>query len=483
MYRRTKQITRFLIFAPVAILGLLAPNSAFAEVDPGIRVTVYNNFGYNASPPLPEVSGRPEVGSTTVLNINQNFDQSPMFGMYEDFIFKYEGYITSPVSGYVSFWPHADDGTMFYLDGVLIDDGNWVDKGGGGYQSEPQLLVSGESKPFTYWYYENGGGANTTLYWDIGNGWEVVPASAYTQQAITPPTTTIAPYLNAPRNLRAVSITEESISLEWDAPEQSNVDIERYAIFWSCDEWVNGFAISSLTTSATVETLSPDNECLYRVRADNDTLGVYSSWSAEISAITLPTTTTSTTTTTTSTTTTSTIVVQEEVSPWTTTTVVTPPVTVPVTTSSTTTTTEKPVGTTTSTNPVQTTVLQQAEQPQTTTTTLAPQIVNNISSDEAVAISKNPETIATLSADEAAQVFSAINLGEVTAEEAAAIVAAVQDAPKEVREAFEEEINVFSGQVDSYVPLGSTIPVGQRRVIIAMAAITAAVPVAPTRRS
>ena len=486
MYRRTNTITRLFIFLPVAVLGLLSPGDATAEIDNGINVTVYNNFGYNGSPPLPDISGRPIVGTTEFQNINQNFDQSPPFGMYEDFIVKYEGHITSPVTGSIAFWPHADDGTMFYLEGVLIDEGNWVDKGGGGNQSDPQEFIAGVSRPFTYWYYENGGGANTALYWDIGNGWEIVPASAFTQQPSIPTTTTIAPFLNNPQNLIVTSTNETKVYLSWDTPEQSNTDVERYAIFWSCDNWSSGFAISSFETFAVVENLNPDEECLFKVRADNDTLSVYSEWSNEISGMTLPTTTTSTTSTTTtttsttSTTTTTTTIVQEEIPLWTTTTVLTPPAI--VTTTSTTTTTERPVGTTTSTIPVQTTVLQQTEQPQTTTTTLAPKIEENISSDEATQIATNPEVIASLNAEDAAKVFAAIDINEITPEQAAQIIEAVQEAPQEVREAFEEEVNVFGGKVDTYVPLDSTIPVGQRRVIIAIAAITAAIPVAPTRR-
>lgn len=130
---------------------------ASASPTPGITMTVYNNFGYNASPPLPEESGRPEVGTTTVYQIDQDFDQSIFFGMYEDFIVKYEGHITSPVTADIIFWPWADDGTKFILDGTLIDPGNWVDKGGGGYQTSSQSFVAGVSRPFTYWYYENGG--------------------------------------------------------------------------------------------------------------------------------------------------------------------------------------------------------------------------------------------------------------------------------------------------------------------------------------
>jgi hypothetical protein len=44
----------------------------------------------------------------------------------------------------------------------------------------------------------------------------------------------------------------------------------------------------------------------------------------------------------------------------------------------------------------------------------------------------------------------------------------------------ESEINVFQGAIDTYVPLGSSVPIGTRRVIIgasALAIFSAPVPV------
>ncbi len=44
----------------------------------------------------------------------------------------------------------------------------------------------------------------------------------------------------------------------------------------------------------------------------------------------------------------------------------------------------------------------------------------------------------------------------------------MSDAPDEVKEQFEEQINIYGGQFDSYVPIGSVIPVGQRRTVVAV---------------
>jgi hypothetical protein len=63
------------------------------------------------------------------------------------------------------------------------------------------------------------------------------------------------------------------------------------------------------------------------------------------------------------------------------------------------------------------------------------------------------------------------------------IVDAVQDAPDDVRETFEDEINIYSGLLDEYVPLGSNVTVAQRRTIVVVtAAVASPVAVTPSRR-
>ena len=65
-----------------------------------------------------------------------------------------------------------------------------------------------------------------------------------------------------------------------------------------------------------------------------------------------------------------------------------------------------------------------------------------------------------------------IVVSEVTAEDGLAISQALVDAPTEVKEAFEEELNIFEGVFDIYVPTDSGINVGVRRTFVAVTAIT-----------
>jgi hypothetical protein len=148
------------------------------------------------------------------------------------------------------------------------------------------------------------------------------------------------------------------------------------------------------------------------------------------------------------------------------------PTTLPETTTSTTSTTvtattttaPPPSSTTTTTStsslPPATTIA--PESPQTT----LPAVLSDLTPTEALSVALAPET---LTASQAEQVFASIQTDQLTDTQVAELTAAVQDAPTEVREAFEDNIDIFGG-FDDYVPLGSNIPVGERRTLIAVTA-------------
>jgi hypothetical protein len=602
------------IIAPVLVLSFFSPLGASASVESGLTATYYNNNPngynqYNAAPPMPSVTGNPVAGTETVSRVQQNFDQSPRFEMYEDFMVQYEGYVTSPVSGTFRFWPQGDDGTMLYIDDVLVQN-DWRDKGGGGAFSSYITFEAGASKKFEMWFYENGGGAWTTLYWDIGNGWEVVPDSAFTKETV-PTTTTIQKYLGQPQNV-VLTDTGSSIRVDWSAAEDDAViSPERYAISWSTGGSGWGVATgnvggeNSLNTYIELDyqlfatTGGLEAEYLVTVRADNDTNSVYSQSSEpvilKIGEIPPPPTTTTTTTTSTTTTT------EPEQ-----TTTTEPEITIP----------EEPVAGPIAPDTPEAQVPQQEEPEETPATTVPPELeeetqneidqidpeeisttalsnaVSNIidgitdpdelgaaidnildkplndeqfaavidevfseplsteelasvleavfdkpisdekfdevisnvleqplsdeqfaavvdilenesiteeqvasvvdavlesgvTEDQATELATSAKVLESIDGEQAAEIFDTIDISEVTPEEAAEIVDAVQDAPEEVRNSFEEEINVFEGAVDTYVPLGSEVSVGVRRAVIAATAVLSitALPTSPSSGS
>jgi uncharacterized membrane protein YgcG len=540
------------------------PSSSKATSEPGLQVTIYDNYGYNESPPLPSVSGRPVQCTTTYLSIDQNFGNS-ICGLYDDYIVKYEGYITSPTTETITFYPSADDGTKLYIDNLLVDD-NWVDKGGGGNPSAPIEFIAGVPKPITLWFYENGGGNWVELAWNQGGGYSTVPAEAFTQnnESQYTTTTTAAPYLNSVTNLVATANADGSVDLDWDAPTSSNVDIYAYGVtFYGLDEiggttsggwgvWTNQgttYSLAEYMFSGTTGFgpvrfgIKAGNEscfssdgvgpCVYGPETNIDVLVIdptpptttttepeqtTTSTSTTVPSTTIPETTTtssSTTTTVAKTTTTQEVTtttikpVAEIVPPEiTTTTTTTQPqkLTTPVTTTSTTvptttttTSTTQPLLITTTTVPTTVVILSQNNQEKIDKIIQNPNteealslissenlnseqvkelvdviIQNEISTQAAQQLASSPEVIQNITGDQASEVFGSIQTSQLTEEDKSEITNAVQDAPEEVKNAFEAEINIYAEGFDDYVPVGSSVDVSSRRTLLAATAVLSA---------
>jgi hypothetical protein len=101
------------------------------------------------------------------------------------------------------------------------------------------------------------------------------------------------------------------------------------------------------------------------------------------------------------------------------------------------------------------------------------QVVDQILADEptqeqAIALATSPEVLAAVSGEQAAQIFEALDVAELSDAQTEQLIAAVQGASAEVRSSFEDKIDIFKNALDTYVPLGSNIPVGTRRTLIAV---------------
>jgi hypothetical protein len=101
------------------------------------------------------------------------------------------------------------------------------------------------------------------------------------------------------------------------------------------------------------------------------------------------------------------------------------------------------------------------------------QVVDQILAEEptqaqAIALATSPDVLAVVSSEQADQIFEALDVAELTDAQTDELIAAVQGAPAEVRSSFEDKIDIFKSALDTYVPLGSNIPVGQRRTLIAV---------------
>jgi len=93
-----------------------------------------------------------------------------------------------------------------------------------------------------------------------------------------------------------------------------------------------------------------------------------------------------------------------------------------------------------------------------------------VSGDQATELATSAKVLDSIDSTQAAEIFAEIPVGDLTSEQEAELVAAVSDAPTEIKNTFEAEIDVYGGGLDEYVPVGSSIDVGGRRSLIAATA-------------
>jgi hypothetical protein len=109
-------------------------------------------------------------------------------------------------------------------------------------------------------------------------------------------------------------------------------------------------------------------------------------------------------------------------------------------------------------------------------------LAKDLDTSQATLLITSPAVLENITPNQAEQLFTQITPTELSPDEAEAVVEAVQEAPQEVRKAFESVLNIFEGFADTYVPLNSTVPVGTRRALIALGAVFLTVAPAPSRR-
>jgi len=176
--------SRWLIFAPVAILALFAP-SANAEPIAGLQTTYY---AIDTVPPTRSEHIYTECGSEVENNINRSYNGEPYLDCTLDlFMVHMTGFITIPEHDTIEFWLASDDGGIIDIGGN--EWGNWSDQGCSWMESG-QIDISAGSQSLDLWMYENGGDTCILLAWNInGQGFEIVPDEAFTTTGIPADTT------------------------------------------------------------------------------------------------------------------------------------------------------------------------------------------------------------------------------------------------------------------------------------------------------
>ena len=90
--------------------------------------------------------------------------------------------------------------------------------------------------------------------------------------------------------------------------------------------------------------------------------------------------------------------------------------------------------------------------------------------EQATALASSPEVLAIVSTEQAQEIFEALDVAELSDAQTEELIAAIESAPTEIREEFEDTIDIFGEGLDDYTPTGSNIPVGERRTLIAVTA-------------
>ena len=106
----------------------------------------------------------------------------------------------------------------------------------------------------------------------------------------------------------------------------------------------------------------------------------------------------------------------------------------------------------------------------------------DINSDQAVSIASSAEVLSAVTEEQAQAIFEEIVVEELTEQAAEELVVVLNEAPTKVKKKFQETINVFSGLFNSYKMVGSTIPVGERRTLLAVSNTMVAVGASLRRR-
>ena len=152
---------------------------------PGLVVDVYTGISQYGNPPSRSDVVYTKCKTTTVTNIQANWGNGSIFGCGGDYVMlHYRGYITYATTTKVYFQAQADDGFYMSINGTQVIN-DWSLKGCGANSTGMFSFTGGKSYAIDAWFYEWGGGACSTLYYQpLGGQWSVAPASFFTQDAV-----------------------------------------------------------------------------------------------------------------------------------------------------------------------------------------------------------------------------------------------------------------------------------------------------------
>lgn len=426
----------------------------------------------NDIPPSPSDSIYPSCGIETVPFINVTFDyEQNLFGGcgWDQFMILYTGMIQIPPHETIEFWVASDDGGMVKIGTEQF--GVWQDQGCSATLSGPMNIDAG-NYVFNAAFYENGGGTCMMLAWNIDDqGWTIVPPEAFTSEpfnSTTIPSTTEPQTTTTQQPASSTTALGETPTLELNTT--STVTLP------STTE-----TISSNPPSSVAVTTTEQPQISTQPQETIASVYIIPEPTAETTLELIPVTTD--------------LPIPETVTPQpeaTTTSETYPDANVETIV----TTEETIVDTIMAEQDDVKPILSDADlslaieklsalsdaDPEEVQAIVDTLLENDLSTEQALTVLIASNVLAALTADQATAVFEEIKPAELSTAMAEVIADVLNgpDVPVEVKEAFEATLNIFGNDgFGGYVPLGSTVPVSTRRVLIAATAVVLSVPATP----
>ena len=467
--------SRWLIFVPVALFAIYA-QPVDAEPIQGLDTTYYT---IDEIPPVQSTTEYEECGSELENNINRSYDGETYENCTDDlFMVHMQGYIEIPEHQTIEFFLASDDGGEITIGGNTF--GVWQDQGCSATMSGELQLQAGPL-PLQLWMYENGGGACLMLAWKIDDqDWQIVPEEAFTTSPTVSTTTTVVSTTTVAESTTTQTPTTSS------APTSTSLAPEPTMPEPSTTTTTTTTSLVVETTTTTEPVSPPVAQPPVVVQPEPIELPTIEDMEpipVEIEPVeeTLPYETLDTFPTVETPDTLPFVGVDEpelieepdfidlpEIDE--------PVIDIPIPDTPPD-APEAPLSDETIETLLTDTVTVEAltEALDELTPEQAEQLIEAILEDEptqeqAAAIASSPAALAVLTSDQATQVFEALDVTELDNTQLEALAEAVTDAPTEVKEAFEDSVDIFSEGLGTYVPVDSKIPVSERQTLIAIAA-------------
>ena len=461
--------SKWLIFLPVAIFALFAPHPAQAS-QVGLLVRGYQ---IDQIPPTKSDIAYPLCGSSVEPFINATWDyEQNLFGDcgWDSFMLHYTGFIQIPEHDTIEFWVASDDGGTVKIG--TEEFGVWQDQGCSATETGLIDIAAG-TQTLDAWFYENGGGTCFMLAWNIDNtGWAIVQPEFFTSEPLSAATTSTLETTTTEQSTTTTSTTSSLPQTTTTEPSTTTTGMPTSTTTTSIYQPTTTAVLQTTTTLPQIISSIPTDPQPVAEIVVTTSIPATTTTQEPLPETTLTTFPQATSTTIAATTIPSLPTVSVPDAPETTTSIYTPPET------------GEPL---TQEQFVEALTALSEAAPDQVAEIVDTILASEITSDQAEQLVAAVEVLTAITGDQAQQLFEQIEPTQLSESMAAVIADAMNDpdVPAEVKEAFEETLNIFGNDgFSTYVPLDSNVNVAVRRTIIAGTTILVALPSpAPARRT